>query len=611
MPATETFTSSLIVTVDGSPLTPVLAAALVSGSIEDAIRLPAVFSLRFADPQADLIDKAGLKVGSKIALKVQSSGTGGPDELLTGDVTALEAELGPAGMFAVVRGLDVSHKLQHGTRIKAYLNVGPGDIVRTIAGAHGLGVGTVDVSTPIFTHITQDGISDWEFLARIGDRVGARPGVRAGKLDFLAPTDSSTAPAPGGRDNPLVIERGVDLEWVRATVTSTGQVTGVEVRGWDPVQKRELVAHAPAKTKVGKVGAGNQPSTFASRVGASSHVVSRAALRTQAECDVEAAALAERISGGFAEIEGGGYGNPALAAGVAVRVVGVGKTFEGTYTLTQVQHDFTAEGFRTSFTASGASERSLYGVTRGADHSAVRSGVIPAIVTNLKDTDGRGRVKVKFPTYSGDYESEWAPMVQVGAGSKRGTVVLPEVGDEVLVAFAEGEFGSPYVLGGLYNGRDLPDKAWSAHIGSDGKVTRRAFVSRTGMLVEFLEDPGGESLVISTNAGQQRITLTQKQQAGIEIFSEGPVTIKAKQDVAVEAQNNISVKSVGGDITMEAINIKLKATAGFEAAGATAKVAGQSTAEVTAANVKVSGQAQAELSGGAMATIRGALVKIN
>jgi phage protein D len=611
VPATETFTSSLIVTVDGSPLSPLLAAALVSGHIEDAIRLPAVFSLRFADPQADLIEKAGLKIGSKIALKVQTSGPGGPAELLTGDVTALEAELASTGMFAIVRGLDASHKLQHGTRIKAYLNVGPGDIVSTIAGEHGLRVGQIDVRKPIFTHITQDGISDWEFLARIGDRVGARAKVRDGGLDFVAPTDSSSAPAPGGRDNPLVIERGVDLEWVRATVTSAGQVPKVEVRGWDPSQKRELVALATAQTRVATLVGADEPGKLASATGAASHVVSRAALSTQAECDGEAAALTERISGGFAEIEGGGFGNPGLAAGVAVRVVGVGKTFEGTYTLTQVQHEFTAEGFRTSFTASGASERSLYGVTRGEDRAAVRSGVIPAIVTNLKDPDGLGRVKIKFPTYSGDYESEWARLVQVGAGAARGTVVLPEVGDEVLVAFAEGEFGSPYILGGLYNGPDRPDKAWSEHVGSDGKVTRRAFVSRTGMLAEFLEKPGEESLVISTNAGQQRITLTQKQQAGIEIHSEGPVSIKAKQDITVEAQQNISVKSVGGDIQMDAINIKLKATGGFEAGGATVKVAGQASAELTGANVKVSGQAAAELSGGAMTTVRGALVKIN
>ncbi|TDE98780.1 type IV secretion protein Rhs [Occultella glacieicola] len=611
MPATETFTSSLIVTVDGAALAPTLAANLVSGTIEDTIQLPSMFTLRFADPHAELIETAQLKIGAKVDLRVQTSSTGGPEELFIGEVTALEAELGPTGMFAIVRGMDPSHKLQHGTRIKAYLNKGPGDIVGEIAAAHGLGKGTVDVQQPIYTHLTQDGISDWDFLGRLGNRVGARPNVRDGKLHFRAATDSSTAPAAGSRADPLVIERGVDLEWVRATVTAADQVPDVEVRGWDPDGKRELVATAPAKTVVAAPAGPSTPAKLAAGVGAPTYVVSRSSLSTQAECDGEAKALAERLAGGFAEVEGGGYGNAALRAGVAVLLAGVGTTFEGAYTLTHVRHEFSDEGFRTSFTASGASERTLYGSTRGGESAPVRAGVVPAIVTNLKDTAQAGRVKVKYPTYSGDYESGWARPVQVGAGGQRGTMVLPEVGDEVLVAFAEGEFGTPYVLGGLYNGKDKPDKALSEHVGSDGKVTRRSFTSRTGMLVEFLEKPGGESLVVSTNGGQQRITLTQKPEAAIEIVTTGPVTVKSQQDVTVEAQRNISVKSVGGDIAMEAMNIKLKAQAGFEAGGATVKVAGQASTEVTGANVKVAANAAAELSSGAMTTIRGALVKIN
>ena len=90
------------------------------------------------------------------------------------------------------------------------------------------------------------------------------------------------------------------------------------------------------------------------------------------------------------------------------------------------------------------------------------------------------------------------------------------------------------MLGGLYNGKDKPDKPWADHIGStDGAVQRRAFVSRTGMLVEFLESPDGEQLTVSTNGGKQKISLVQKPDAGIEIFSEGPVKVTAKKDVSV------------------------------------------------------------------------------
>ena len=254
-----------------------------------------------------------------------------------------------------------------------------------------------------------------------------------------------------------------------------------------------------------------------------------------AQCDATAAALASRLSGAFAELEGVARGNPKLRAGAAVTLKGAGKPFDGSYTLSSSRHDFSPDtGYLTTFAVSHESERSLYGVAAGANSRAAVPGVVNAVVTAAKDPENQGRVKVKFPVLSDNYESWWARTVQAGAGASRGAVVLPEVGDEVLVAFGHGSFQQPFVLGGLFNGKDKPDKPWADHVGStDGAVQRRAFVSRTGMLVEFLESPDGEQLTVSTNGGKQKISLVQKPDAAIEILSEGPVTITAKKDVSV------------------------------------------------------------------------------
>ena len=79
-----------------------------------------------------------------------------------------------------------------------------------------------------------------------------------------------------------------------------------------------------------------------------------------------------------------------------------------------------------------------------------------AQVSDANDPMQQGRVKLTFPWLSETYVSDWARTVQPGAGKDRGAMVLPEVGDEVLVLFEQGDIRRPYVLGGLYNGVDTP-----------------------------------------------------------------------------------------------------------------------------------------------------------
>ena len=153
-----------------------------------------------------------------------------------------------------------------------------------------------------------------------------------------------------------------------------------------------------------------------------------------------------------------------------MKVVGVGDQFSGKYVLTSTRHDFSPDhGYRTSFCASNTSERSLYGMTNAAALERPQiSGVVPAVVTNAKDPDQLGRVKIKLPWLADSYESWWARTVQPGAGKDRGAAILPEVGDEVLVAFAQGDLEHPYVLGGLYNGMDKPHGGWAKNV--DGTI---------------------------------------------------------------------------------------------------------------------------------------------
>jgi uncharacterized protein involved in type VI secretion and phage assembly len=265
-----------------------------------------------------------------------------------------------------------------------------------------------------------------------------------------------------------------------------------------------------------------------------------------------------------------------------VQLAGLAPPFAGKYVLTSTRHEFSPEfGYRTGFSASNTSERSLFGAANATSrHRPEISGVVPAIVTSVQDPEHRGRVKIKLPWLADSYESWWARTVQAGAGKDRGAAVLPEVGDEVLVAFEQGDLGHPYVLGGLYNGKDQPLGGWPANIDAgSGQVVRRGLVSRTGMSVDFLEAAGAESIRISSNDGAQKIVLTQTASKGIEMVSEGPLKITAKQ--AVE------VTTATADVTIKGVNVDIEAQANLTLKGANTQLTGSAAATVSGALVKI------------------------
>ena len=103
----------------------------------------------------------------------------------------------------------------------------------------------------------------------------------------------------------------------------------------------------------------------------------------------------------------------------------------------------------------------------------------------MNDPNQLGRVKVSFPWLSDSFTSDWARMVQVGAGNNRGASFLPEVNDEVLVAFEQGDWRRPYVLGSLHNGVDKPMLGSDLIDGTSGAVKRRGIISRTATPLSF------------------------------------------------------------------------------------------------------------------------------
>jgi len=119
-------------------------------------------------------------------------------------------------------------------------------------------------------------------------------------------------------------------------------------------------------------------------------------------------------------------------------------------------------------------------------------GVVPGIVTSLDDPEGLGRIQLKFPKISPSLESSWAPVAAPLAGKQRGAFFMPELNDEVLVAFENGNFNHPYIIGHLWNGKDIPPE-------SDPK--NRVFVTPGGHTLRF-EDGDEKKIVLKSSSGQ-------------------------------------------------------------------------------------------------------------
>lgn len=198
------------------------------------------------------------------------------------------------------------------------------------------------------------------------------------------------------------------------------------------------------------------------------------------------------------------------------------------------------------------SDRSALGALLDARHpqgwGGLFLGVHPALVTDIKDPDHQGRVKVSLPWLpdtAGASCELWARLATLMGGNNRGSWFVPDVNDEVLVAFEGGELRRPYVIGALWNGQDSPPESMDGSGQNNKKVLR----SRNGVKVTLDDQNGQETLLLETPGGQ-KVTLkdgpgsvlvedsngnsVKLESAGITVNASAKVTVQASQ-VAVSA----------------------------------------------------------------------------
>jgi phage protein D len=594
----------------GLPLLPTVSDLLIRAVVDTHLHLPDMFELHFNDQDGSVVDDAGLTVGASVKIDGAKFMDHSPTTLIKGEVTSIEAVCENMSIITVVRGYEKAHRLQRARRSQTFLNMTDSDIATKVARNAGLDIGKIDSSSTTHDHISQVAQTDWDFLVQRAREIGFETGVSQGKFFFRR---ASGMPAGGlggalssavsavasalGLGGALTYKENLISFYPR--ISAANITPDVEVRMWDGKGARVVVGSAPAKSGTATID-GEDPvklaksftdgflpalpslpslppipglpmPDFGSTPSSTAYVVVNHPLANgsaaNGAADEMAKGLADHISSTFAEAEGVAVGDPTIQAGEQIEIKGVPKQFGGKWTVTNARHVFDPEeqGYMTHFVVSGRSDRSLFALASGGGGSpAARSqidGLVCGVVTNVRDPDKHGRVKLALPWLSPAFETDWARVAHLSAGARTGAMFLPEVGDEVLVGFEFGDPRRPYVLGGLVN-TNSKFSTMDAAVKS-GAVTGRGLASPAGNQLLFSDElpPGPPGLPptkseVTLGTGDGNIALSIDQVAGTVTLSCKPAPPASKTPAGTltidcSGAGKIAIKGGAGGVKIE------------------------------------------------------------
>ncbi len=632
--------SHISLKIDGAAASEELMSNLLEVTVDNSVHMPSMFTLRLYSHDMKWLEDETLREGKKVDIFL---GEGCGTQLISGKIACLEPDLDATQPALLVRGYDLSHKLYRGRKRRAFAQSTIGDIVRSMAGEAGLSAGTVDDPGTVYEYIFQNNQTNAEFLLEWARRVGREFFFQDNKLHFRKPGTSSSV---------ITLEWGQDLLSFRPRLSTAEQVDEVEVRGWNVAKKEAVVGTAKTGADPTSTGiAGTAQNIGKTTWGEAKIAILDEMVSSAKEAETIAQAALDELTTTFVEADGICRANPKIVPGKKIQIDGAGSRFNGNYYVTQAIHVWTNEqDALTHFTVTGKRDRNVWSLLE--DTTMRRDGMNPVIglVTNNKDPNEWGRVKVKFPWLDDQIESNWARIVSPMGGAQRGLLYLPEVDDEVLVGFEDGDIHRPFVLGGLWNGKDKLPLNQAEAVGNDGKVNKRILKTRAAHTLTFddtdkkenveLKTKSGHSLRFDDEPSNEKITVKSKSGHTIIIddASSGPkITVKSKaghtltfddspgsESILLVDKNNsnkIQIKSIDnsmllsatGNITIEAQGkLSMKGTAGVEVdTPAQLKMSGKAGAELTTtAQLKMSGTAGAELSSTALATVKGSMLQL-
>jgi Rhs element Vgr protein len=458
-----------------------------------------------------------------------------------------------------------------------------------IAGYAGLSA-AVDSTDIAYKELVQYYVSDWDYMMARAEVNGLLVTVDAGKVTVAAPA-ASCAPV-------LTLTYGMDLMEFEAEMDAQSQVASVTATSWDPATLAVLEQTAMPQALTGQ--GDTTPATLAAVLDAGDF-----GLQTAAPLDgaaLTAWAKAQQTKAALTRIRGRMLfqGSALAKPGVLMTLVGVGAHFNGDVIASSVVHRI-LDGNWTTEVEFGMpkywfSDEHQPHASEASGRTVDIAGLHIGLVMKLDaDPEGQYRIQVSMPLMKAATAGVWARLSTFYGSDGFGAFVIPEVGDEVILAFFNNDPSCPVILGSLYSSKHVPPYELTA------ENSLKALVTRGKLKVEFDDDkkvitfitPGNNKVVISDDAKSillqdQNNNKVELSPSGILFDSPKDITMKASGKVSISAVQNIEV-TANMDVMVSGMNINHSANIGFAAKGA-------STAELSAAGQTI---------------VKGALVMIN
>ena len=602
--------SSCSISVDGSTLDDSQMAQVTEVVVEQSLHLPSMFVIRMLDIGSDAdrmnmallttLDDDTFPVGGEMDISMNSQ-DGSYTSLIKGEITAVEVEVAQDSIpVIVVRGYSRSHRLHRGRQSRTFQNMTDSDIATQVAQDAGLTADCDSTSTAL-DYVCQHNQTNWEFLRERAALHGFEVYVDDKELHFREPQKNMTM-APEQK-----LSEG--LRSFRLTMSSANYASGVTVRAWDPKQKQAVVGEASSGRIAPDLGLGSLSDSMGTFGDATVYVVNRPV--SSDEANDLAQAIYDNLEGSLVQAEGVCEGHPDIKPGNTIKIDGVGTRLSGSYYITSATHTYNPRnGYTTTFVVSGRQTNSLLELNEGPPEMFAPPSVVVGVVTNNTDDDGEGKVKVKFPWLVDNDESAWARLVTPMAGPSRGLFILPEINDEVLVAFEHGDMTRPFVIGSLWNTMDKPPKT-NSEVTGDNVVNERIWKTRAGHTISLDDTNGSEKITISDKTGNNKITIESSSNK-ISINADGDIALDAKGKVEVTSATDVNVTAQGNAKVTTTGNTEVSATGKVSITGTSdVSISSSGNLELKGTAVTVEGSGSLSLKSSGVTTVQGSLVNIN
>lgn len=491
-------------------------------------------------------------------------------------------------------------------------NMTYGEVVKQIARKNGLSPllgGKILTDGPKRGMIIQSNETDWEFIQRLARESGLVTYMRLYTLLGRPMTDLyfgvSTMAKRSSTPSGLKFELG-DLRVLsmRGFVSAVGRPSSVAAIGWDGVKGQVASGQMTLgkRTRRSFEGSADYKSD-----GAGAFVTLERFSGTKAEAVDYAKSLAIHHAAAMQDLELVVRGNPLVKTNAVIYLdCGPYAAPNGAHTVSAFTHvyDPGLDGFTTTIYCSGNEDRSLGGLNGNGEPASRFHGVYPAIVSSVEDPLKKGRVSLSLPWLGKNFVTNWARVVQLGAGKGTGLQLMPRPKDEVLIAFENGQLDFPYVIGGLY-GKNQGKLGNDDLIDKNTKAPKKtALTTKTGHQIVLDDDSETSSITIQTKNGQScSIVLDDKK--GITITTKGDgknIVINSKSELQLTATKKVTIK--GQDLTVDSKGpVKVKSTGSVDVQGTSVSVNAKGALELKGTSVTVQGSTAVN--------IKGAMVNLN